>query len=266
MNEVLDTIERELMIAVRRSNGRRRRRRSLGMFAAVVLSVGATAGLGVAAVLDTPIERLFSGSTRLAKPDRAPRVDMRLVDAGGLGWTVTTYVPKFGGIAMTTAADGLEVETPATVARNGFTIADGLLRGPLAGAELDVVRSGGRYHYLYAGTVDASATRVVVRIAGERLPATLTSQTISAPVEAPDPDTLTPHGKKVAARVPDEVSVRTFGVTLTPNALVRRRYVRATIVTTLEDGTTHRQRLAPQCVNTSCGLRAPKAAGPGRAG
>lgn len=264
MNDVLDTIERELMIAVRRSNGRRRRRRSLGIFAAIVLSVGATAGLGVAAVLDTPINRLLTGDTPFAKPAGAQRVDLHLVDTGGLGWTVVTYAPRQGGIATTSAADGLELEMPAVGAHSGFALADGLLRGPLVSGELDVVRSGGRLHYLYAGAVDAAATRVVVTLGGRRLPATLTAKTVSSPVEIPAG--LTPHGRRRATRMPDEVSVRTFGVTLAPDALAGDRWAQPVITTTLRDGTTHRQRGMRFCVAESCGLRAPKAAGPGRAG
>lgn len=266
MNDVLDTIERELTIAVRRSNARRRRRRTRGLFTGIALSVAVTAGVGVAAVTDTPINRLMSGDTLLAQPRGAQRVDLRLQDAGGLGWTVTTYAPRFGGIGMTTAADGLAA-TPTATARSGFTLAEGLLRGPLAGDALDVVRAGGSRHYLYAGTVDASATGVTVRLGGRLLPATLTSQVVSTPVERPAG--LTAYGRKVAERVPDEVRLRTFAVTLVPDELVGRRWVRATVLTTLADGSTHRQRSIRYCVATSCGLRVPRvhrAAGQGRAG
>lgn len=266
MNDVLDTIERELMVAVRRGNARRRRRRTLGIFSGAVVAVGLTTGAAIAALTGTPIERLFGSDMSLSKPPGAPRVDLRVTDPGGLGWTVVTYKARDGSIATVTAADGVRVKTPAVGGRNGYAIADGLLRfGPVAGAELDVVRVRGRDHYLLAGTVEANVERVVVVLGGRSRTATLSRKVVGAPVVKRMED-LTEEGRAIAARLPDEVRLRTYAATLVPDALAGEVRVKATVVWTLADGSTGRWRSMSFCVSRVCGARAPEAAGQGRAG
>lgn len=266
MNDVLDTIERELMVAVRRSNARRRRRRSLGIFTGAAVAIGLTAAGGIAAVTGTPIDRLLGGETRLAKPAGTQQVDLRVSDPGGLGWRVTTYAPKVGGIATTTAADGLATPMPRLTGRAGFAIAYGMLiEGPVTGVELDVVRTGRRLHYLVAGTVDQQVEQVVVEVGGGSFTANLTRETVTAPVDRDQPG-LTPEGRALAARMPDEVVLRTYAVGFPPDWLAGRRWVRATIVATLPDGSTRRLKSTRWCVSRACGQPIPPVAGQGRAG
>lgn len=268
MNDVLDTIERELVRAIRRSNARRRRRRTLGFLTGAALATGLTAGAGIAGVTETPIDQWLGSDSPASKPAGAPRVDVAVTDPGGLRWTVTTYRNAIRQIAVAIAPEGLAASRRADVtARSGWVMALIMDRyGPVTGGELEVVRRSGRLHYLFAGTVDARARRVVVELGGERYVATLTPEVVSAPVDVPDDEELLPAGAAAAERVPGEVRMRTYVVTLPPDALAGETVVRAVRETTLEDGSTRRQPSARFCVSARCGLRAPRAAGPGRAG
>lgn len=268
MNDVLDTIERELLIAIRRSNARRRRKRSFGVFTGVSIAAAVTAGAGIAAVTDTPIDQLLGGETNLARDATAPRVDVELTDDGGLDWRATTYRDAMGGIVTAIEADGTR-GIPRLMGRNGWAIAEGFVRhGPLAGVVMEVLRGADdRLHYLVAGTVAEDAERVVVELGGERQTATLADELVTARVDKRDDGTFTPEGRRLAERLPDEVRVRTFAVTFPPDALRGKRSVSPVVETTVADGTMHRQETGvAYCVSERCKHRPQQAAGPGRAG
>ena len=253
MNPVLDAIERELLVALRRSNGLRRRRRSLATAAAVALTALATAGIGVAAVTNGPIDRLLNGNSPLAQSRAASRVDLKLTDSGGLEWTVTTYKSRSGLLASTAAPAGLMDALPSAGGSSGFVVADNLLNGPVADLGLEVVRRKGVEHYLFAGTVTSATNDVTVELGSERQTAKLSSDVIKIAVQRPGD--LTKVGEERAARMPSTVSVRSYAASFTPDLLADQQIVRATIEVVLADGTHRTQESGPLCVSAACGAR-----------
>jgi hypothetical protein len=268
VNEVLDRIEGPLLAGVRYANNRRERQRRLATVAVAVTLFLLAAGAGIAAVSETaigplfhsdsePIERLLNGDNQFARQPGSERIDMRLIDPGGLGWTVTGYVARNGLVSGTEAPDGLTDPLPAVGGSSGFVIADNLLNGPISGTGLSVAEHNGRYHYLFSGGVDARAVKVSIRLGPETREAQLSQQVLTLPVEMPADAQLTAEGKARARRMPREVSVRSYAATFTPNFARGEEKVRGVIEVTLGDGTTDSLELGSICVEPGCeGLRA----------
>ena len=260
MNEVLDHLERELTSAARRSNARRHRRRTMVAATVAGLAVVLGAGVGIAAVSHTPppIDRLLGGDSDFAARPGTARIDLKLTDPGGLRWTTTTYRAKNGTVSATAAPAGLRRELPEVGGANGFVIASNLLNGPLAGLSLNAVRANGRTHYLFFGVVDAQARTVVVELGGQRRQAKLSSATLTVPVERSTRG-LTAEGKRALARMPYEVTVRSYAATFPPDLLADKTFTRARVKTTLADGTRRTQESGPLCVGRRCDVDLPRA-------
>ena len=182
MNEVLQHIERELVAGIRRDGARRRRHRRLAATVTLAVAGLLTAAVGIAAV-SGPIDRLLGGGSDLGQRPGSPRLDIRLTDPGGLRWRATVYVSKDGLLSTTAAAEGVRDRLPHVNGANGFVIATVLQRGPLARADVEVVRAMGKAHYIVAGTVDARERSVVVDLGGERRTAMLSAASLTIPVE-----------------------------------------------------------------------------------
>jgi hypothetical protein len=261
VNEVLDRIERELTAAVRENAVNRRRRRSLVTTLAAGVAVLLTAGAGFAAVsgVPSPIERVLGSDSDVGKRPGTLRLDVTLTDPGGLRWTATTYLARNGTVSATSAPEGLRDRLPSVGGGSGFVIADNLLNGPLVSMSLNAVRARGQVHYLLFGSVDARARTVVVELGGERRPALLSSRSLAVPVEQPPRQQLTAVGRQRMAQMPAKVSVRSYAVAFTPDLLVGKRIARATVESTLADGTHRRQPSARYCVSRKCGVQLPRA-------
>jgi hypothetical protein len=157
-------------------------------------------------------------------------------------------------ISSTSAPDGLHQRLAGAGGGRAFNVADNLLNGPIAGVGLDLVRSHGQTHYLFAGTVDARARQVTVTLGGERRDARLTESSLTRPVHVPA-DGLTREGRRRAARMPDKVSIRVYAAGFTPNLLAGQHIVVATLDVTLDDGTHTTMKSARFCVSRRCGVR-----------
>lgn len=261
MNVVLDRIERELTASIGRRHARRRRRRTLASVVGATLVALALAGAGVAAVSDSPLDRLLGSDTPLAERPATgdgARLELSLADADGLRWTVAAYPTVDGLVGSTAVPDGLREALPAGGAASGFVLADDLLDDALASNSFELVRSDadGRVHYLLSGLVDARVRRVTVATGDEQLDAHLSAGTISAPVEIPTGD-LTEAGRARASRLPPEVTVRAFAATPAPDSLAARDVVQLTLTLTLADGSVQIARTARCCVASSCGVLPP---------
>ncbi|MDO8214097.1 hypothetical protein [Conexibacter sp. CPCC 206217] len=271
MNEVLDTIERELMVAIRRRNARRRRRRRLGFFSGAVFAVTLTIGGGVAAIPGSPLENLLSGNAgedlgvvaqRQPPPDaaqgsgRSPaRTDMTLTDAIGTHWTVTNYKARGGWIVATAVPERLPRRVPDLVGRNAFTLASALADGPAIGVWLTAAQHDGRVGRLLVGQVDATARSVAVELGGRRYEAQLSPDAITAKVQRPPEDDLLPAGRALLERLGPTISLRTFAVALPEDAIASgTSRLSATIETTLDDGTSHVESDDRLCVSERCGV------------
>ena len=271
MNDVLDTIERELLVAIRRRNARRSRRRRLGIFSGAAFAVTLTLGGGVAALPDSPLENLLSGN---ADPDlgvatsRPPqtsvmsesgrqvnRSDMTLTDATGTRWGVTIYRARGGWIVTGAVPEGLPERVPSVTGRNPFTLAAELVDGPAVGVGLVAAEHDGRVGRLLVGQVDAAARDLVVELDGRRFDAELTPEAITAKVKRPPEDELLPAGRALLRRLDGEISLRGFAVALPDDAIAAgARQLDATIETTLTDGSHHVESDSRICVAESCGL------------
>jgi hypothetical protein len=173
VNEILSAIERQFVTGLRRRQLRRRRRRTAVIAGALGVVALVAAGVGTAAITETPIDRLLHGDTPYSQAQDSARVDLNLTDARGVRWTAATCRAANGTLSSTAAAEGLP-ELPSVGGANGFVIADGLLNGPLAGIGLTIVRADGEDHYLVSGTADAAARTVAILIGGGRFDARLT--------------------------------------------------------------------------------------------
>jgi hypothetical protein len=261
MTDVLDTIERELLVAIRRSNARRRRRRTLGIFSGAAFAVALTAGGGVAAITDSPLERLLGGGADptlgvARDPDGGrSRSDLALTDATGTRWSLTIYRARGGWIITSAVPAGLRARIPDVGGRNAFALAASLIDGPAIGVGLVAARHDGRVGRLLVGQVDAAAREVVVELAGRRYTAALTPGAITAKVERPPEDRLLPQGRALLERIGDAISLRAFAVVLPDDAIAAgERQLGATIETTLDDGTRHVESNSRICASARCGL------------
>lgn len=261
MTEVLDTIERELLVAIRRSNARRRRRRTLGIFSGALFGVAAVAGGGVVAtVSDTPLEQVLGGggsasdSFRLAIGERPVR--LATTDAAGVPWTVTLYRSQDRWVVLTALPDETVGRVPLTVGRSPLALATELLDGPLLSIGPVAATRGAVTSYLLVGEVEASVRTLSVTLGGRSLPAELSTRGLRAPIEVPHPDDVLPEGRKVLKRVGDALELRSFVVTVPADALpTGTREIEPTVTTTLADGAVRREQTWPQCVSASCGFR-----------
>ena len=254
MNEVLDRIERELVVGVRRRNAVMRRRRSLASLTVLgVLGLGAAgAGAGVYG----PIDRFLSGSEEpgFARDTAGGRVDLRLTDAGGLEWTTTLYRARNKLLAQTAAAEG-QTRVPGYGGTAGVLVASALRHNPILDARMITVRRSEHEHYLITGAASADARTVTISIDGHSRPARLSDGAVSVPVEVSEAD-LTERGKAQARTLPTSVAARAYAVALPPDALTGRDYVDATITTTLKNGSIHtyrtrgRQLCASRCATS----------------
>jgi hypothetical protein len=254
MNAVLDRIERELIVAVRRDNTRRRRRRTLRALAVAAAALAMLTAVGFA-TSTSPLDRLMhSNPGDFGRQRGTTRIDLRVTDPGGLAWTSTAYVARNHTLSESSSAAGLRDEYPGIGFRDAYNIADNLLNGPLAGLSMDFAHAHGQDHYLLAGTVDARARSIVVVLGGERRTAKLSSSTITLPVHI-SYGSLAASGRKHAARMPAEVSVRAYAVTFTPDRFATQPTVSRTITTTLEDGSRHVDGPTRICISRRCGVR-----------
>lgn len=259
MTEVLDRIEFELIAAVRRSNARRRRRRRLGFFSGAAFAVALTAGGGVTALTNTPLDRLFEGKgghrTFVAAAD-AQRTDVRVQDPTGTDWTVTLYRARGGWLAMPVLPDGLSPSlTPALSARNSFAFASELDDGRAMSLGVFAAEHDGEVGKVLAGQVDGSVASVAVELAGRRYPAELTPNAVTMKVKLPPPESLTPQGRAFVKRIGDEISVRAFAAPLPRDAIPDGAgEVEATVEMTLADGTVERELRRRICTDAGCGL------------
>jgi hypothetical protein len=255
VNPVLDRIEQELAVYVRRDHARRRRRRSTAALVSTCVFGLAITGVGIAAVTSSPLQRLLGSDTPLAKQADTAPVELHVADDAGFAWTMTAYVSIEGAVASAVVADGATDRLPAGGAASGFALAWDLRDGPLASDGLDAVRSksDGREHYLLTGLVAADIEHVDVLIEGRDAAAQLSLKTITVPVERPEGVANGHDGAQV--ELPDQVSVRAFAAPLPPDLLAGKEIVRGQVVATWADGSKQTQETAPFCVSTSCGDR-----------
>ncbi|MDW5597852.1 hypothetical protein VSS74_26095 [Conexibacter stalactiti] len=261
MTEVLDTIERELLVAIRRSNARRRRRRTLGIFSGALFGVAAVAGGGVVAtVSDTPIEQVLGGggsasdSFKLAVGERPVR--LAATDAAGTPWTVTMYRSQDEWIVLKALPDETVGRVPDTVGRSPLAIATELLDGPLLSIGPVAATRGAVTSYLLVGQVEAQVRTLSVTLGGRSLPAELSASGLRAPIEPPPPEDVLPEGRKMLEQVGDALELRSFAVTVPAGAIeAGTREIEPTVTTKLADGTVRREQTWPLCVSASCGFR-----------
>jgi hypothetical protein len=260
MTEVLDRIERELLVAIRRSNARRRRRRTLGIFGGAVFGVAVVAGGGVAAVTDTPIAKLLQGSDG-GSDSFALRVGERPVrlaldDAAGGLWTVTLYRSQDAWIVLAALPDGKVGRVPAAVGRSPLAIVTDLVDGPLLSIGPVAAVRGDERSYLLVGEVEANARELTVELDGRAHRAELSARGLRAPIRRPPEADILPEGRRLLEQVGDALELRSFAVALPADAIADgTREIDVTVVTTLADGTVTREQAGPLCVAPSCGFR-----------
>lgn len=264
MTEILDAIELELVGAVRRRNARARRRRRTGFFTGIAVAATLATGVGVATVVDTPLDTLFSSSVQQAQPTDARRSAVVVGDGAGVGWSVISYRSR-GDLLSTTI-----VQRPRRAGGTPVSGVAGLLlaldrhdRGRLFRTGSDVVVSGGRVHAVVFGTVDESVAALAVTVGGRRYDATLAETAIRIPVILPPRSAVSPAARPKLARLPAQVVMRSFAVALTPDAVRATVEAPATFELTLGDGTVVSQETS-LCVSARCTQN--QAAVPGRAG
>lgn len=259
MTDVLDTIEWELLSAIRRSNARRRRRRRFGILGGAALGLTvATAGVGAVghSVLDDLLNGNDTHTVNLRAVPDAPRARLSLDDAGGNRWTLSLHRTEGGQVVLTALPDDLPDDRFAGVtAYNPLTLVLALQDGPLVMAVPAVAERGGRETRLLIGDVDADARAVTVVLGGRRYETRLTPQALVAPVERPPAEAITPEGTALLERLDDdELRLRGFAVALPDDALpagVDR--VAGTVETELQDGTVVSEPLQPACASAACG-------------
>lgn len=260
MTDVLDTIERELLVAIRRSNARRRRRRTIGLFGGAVFGLAVAAGGGVATVTDTPIDQLLAGSDgasqtfKLAVGERPVRVTA--TDAAGGPWTVTLYRSQDDFVTLVALPDARVGRAPAAVGRTAFAIATGLIRGPVLALGPVAAQRGDERSYLLVGEVEAQVRELTIEVDGRTYAAELSARGLRAPVRRPAEEDLLPDGHRVLAQIGDALELRSFVVALPADAIAPgTRTITPIATATLADGTVARQERQPQCVVRACGFR-----------
>lgn len=255
MTELTDRIETAVIEAIRNqsTNARRRRRRPVTLMAAGAVAFLLTTGIGVAALTGTAIDRLLASDKASGMKPDTTRIDTRVVDSGGLGWTSATYIANNNTVSQTTASDGVDDAFALQVGgANGFVIADNLLNGPLAAITLAIATKNDAAHYALAGTVDGRVERMTVTVSGAEYSARLAGDRLAVPVKIPTSG-LTAVGKKRAERMPDRVELRPYLVTFSPNSLRGEKVISPKIDLVLADGSSHREEGFRLCVAESCG-------------
>ncbi len=260
MTDVLDTIEWELLTAIRRSNARRRRRRRLGFFGGAIFGLTvATAGVGAIGqgALDDVLNGNDAPSAGISAVPGAPRATLSLDDAGGNRWSLSLHRTDGGTIVLSALPDDLPRGPGNYVAVNGYSplvlIAE-LQHGPVALAGPLLAERDGDVTRMVVGEVDDEARAVTVEVDGRRYPAQLTEQALEVDVPRPDPAGLTPEGRAMIDRLGGELRLRGFAVALPDDAIpagVDR--VVGTTETELADGTTVSEPLRLGCVVPACG-------------
>ena len=235
------------------TEARRRRRRALAGVVTAAILLAVCAGAGVAAVTGTPLDRLIGGEDPgIGIKPGTTRVELRSLDPAGLRWTSASWVTEHGLLALAAAADGGSDRLPEVGGAAPFVVADNLLEGPFAQMTFTIAHRGGVDHYLLSGTVDARAREMHVTLGGMRRTASLSEDTISAPVERPPDGELTPEGERRAARWPDRVTLRLFTVSFPPDSLRRAGIVRGNVETMTADGGKYTEDTAPLCTHGTC--------------
>ncbi|MDO8186370.1 hypothetical protein Q5424_18725 [Conexibacter sp. JD483] len=260
MSDVLDTIEWELLAAIRRSNARRRRRRWLGFAGGGLLGL-TVATAGVAGVVPSALDRLVGGNDAPSAGIRAipgaPRATLSLDDAAGNRWSLSLHRTDGGFVVLAALPDELPTDRFAPV--NGYSplgLAAGMQDSPLALIGPVIAERDGTLSRLLIGEVEASARSVTVAIGGERYAAQLTPQQIVAPITRPPEDELLPAGRALLKRLGDEIRLRGFAVALPAGAVpAGADRVEGTVEIVLDDGTTASKTLRPTCVSPDCGER-----------
>lgn len=261
MTEILDAIEFELMGAVRRHNGRARRRRFAGFAAGGAAALTLAAGVGVATVTDTPLDSLFSSKAEQAQPADGVRSTVVVADGAGTSWSVIAYRTRRAFAATVLVR---RPRTPGATAVAG--VSGGLIAlrrldgGGLSAPVGDGFVRGGSVHAAVGGTVDASVRAVKVLLDGRAYPATLAGTVLRVPVTI-DPAELNPSIDR--SKLPREITLRAFGAALAPRSRSAPGSVTVTVELTRADGTVTREQ-AVVCLRERCsGFQAAR---PGRAG
>jgi hypothetical protein len=258
MSDVLETIEWELVAAIRRSNARRRRRKWLGFVGGGLLGL-TVATAGVADLGPSALDRLLGGNDApsagiTAIPD-APRATLSLDDAAGNRWSLSLHRTDGGVVVLAALPDDLPTDRFAPV--NGYSplaLAAELERSPVTLIGPVIARRDGTLSRLLVGEVEAGAQSVTVAIGGERYPAQLTPQMIVAPIRRPPEDELLPEGRALLERLGDELRLRGFAIALPASAIpAGADSVAGTVEIGLADGTTASKPLKATCVSPSCG-------------
>lgn len=259
MTDVLDTIEWELLTAIRRSNARRRRRRRLGLFGGAALSL-TVATAGVATVGPTALDRLLDGSDAptaeiRALPD-APRGTIKLDDAAGDRWTLSLHRTDGGFVVLAALPDELPTDRFApVVGRNPLGIVADLVDGPVISVGPAVAKRDGTVSRLLVGEVDAAARAVTIVLDGRRYETRLTPQVVSAPIVWPPARRILPQGRALKARVGHRLRLRAFAVALPADALpAGTQTIEGTVETELDDGRRVTEPIPSTCVSARCGV------------
>ncbi|MBB4662977.1 hypothetical protein [Conexibacter arvalis] len=253
MTEILDTIELELIGAVRRHNARARRRRLKGAIAAAAATVALAGTAVTATVVDTPLDTLFPGGAETAQPADEGR---STVVAGGAGaaWSVTAYRSRGDWLSTVIVRRPRQAGSPPVQGRSGLVVALQARGGVVAGPATDAVARGGRIHAVVGGAVDASVRAVAVSVGGRRYEATVADAVVRVPVALRPGDIPTPELRRRLDALPDEIVARSFAVALAPAAPGGPLRAQATIEATFADGRVVSERhsicVSPRCAGT----------------
>jgi len=259
MTDVLDTIEWELLAAIRRSNARRRRRRRLGLFggAALGLTVATTSA---ATIGPTALDRLLDGSDApsaqlRALPD-ARRGTLRLDDAAGNRWTLSLHRTNGGFVVLAALPDELRNDRFApVVGHSPLGLVADLVDGPVISVGPAVAERDGTLSRLLVGEVDANARAVTIVLGGRRYETRLTPQVVAAAIRWPPPAQILPQGRALKARVGDRLRLRAFAVALPADALPPgTKRISGSVETELDDGRRVSEPIPSTCVSAACGV------------
>jgi len=252
MTEILDAIELEMVAAVRRRNARARRRRARGVAVGAVTGVLAVGGVGVATVVDTPLDTLFPRGVERAQPAARTQSTVVVGDPAGVGWSVTAYRSRENFLSTVIVPRPRPAGPPPVSGLSGLLIA--LRRadeGAIDDVGTDVVERGGTVHVVVGGTVDEAVRAVAVTIDGRRYDATVAGTAVRVPVAPGAGDRVTPELERKLRTLPDEVGARAFGVALEPGSLADAVRAQATVETTLDDGVVVTEQRS-LCVSQRC--------------
>jgi hypothetical protein len=269
MPDLLQRIETHLTTAVPVTR-RRWRRGTRGGLLAVAGTMGLLGtGIGIAATTGSPVERVVhsadGGPMIFAMKDGGPRQDVRVTDAGGLPWTLATYVAKNGALTSTQAPDGLH-GTPDAGGFGALVIAQDLVEeGPASDdGLLETVKHDGHDHYLFTGSVTFGdevprIANVDIGIAGVHSRAKLSRLPIVLPLPARiSRQNLTSAGEHQAKRFPKTVSVRPYAATFAPDVF-KTNAGPATVTVTLTNGKIISYRsVRSACTHNDCSRYAPR--------